>query len=138
MVVHPTPDGFGSYPRSWVGALRRLKALDFDLLIPGHGGDLQRDEAYVDLLIETLTLVADQVEPLVEKGLDLEAVRKKVDFSSVEKRFTGGDPFLASRFEVWFKRPIVEAAYNVAAGIENEPLEEGRGLSVRRACVNFR
>lgn len=123
MVVRPTPYGFGSYPRSWAAALRKLKELEFDLLVPGHG-DPQSDTAYVDLLIETMELIADQVEPLVMQGLDLEAVRKKVDFSSVEERFTRGDAFLASRFDAWFKRPIVEAAYNVAAGTGNESLDK--------------
>lgn len=115
LVVRPTPYGFGSYPREWAETLRRLKALDFRILIPGHG-DLRHDARYVDLLIETLDLVADQMQQLVARGLEIDTAVARLDFSSVEERFTGGDPFLAGRFRVWFKEPIGRAAYRVAQG----------------------
>jgi glyoxylase-like metal-dependent hydrolase (beta-lactamase superfamily II) len=123
IVVHPTPYGFGSYPRSWIGSLNDLKALNFEILIPGHGA-LQTDTAYIDLLIETMNLIWTQVEPLASNGSTLENVRAQVDFSSVEDQFTGGDALLENRFDSWFKLPIVEAAFNVATGIENEKLEK--------------
>ena len=122
LVVHPTPYGFGSYPEDWVKSLQALKGLGFSTLIPGHG-DLQTDSRYIDLLIETQQLVWEQVSGLAGQGLSLEDIRKQVDFSSVEQRFTGGDALLANRFNSWFKTPIVEAAFNVATGIENEKLE---------------
>lgn len=122
IVVMPTPYGFGSYPEKWVDTLNKLKALKYETLIPGHG-PLQTDAAYVDLLIETMMLVDEQVTPLAQQGLSLEEVREQVDFSSVEERFTNGSALLESRFDAWFKTPIVEAAYNVATGVENEKLE---------------
>lgn len=115
LVVRPAPYGFGSYPREWAETLRRVRALGFRTLIPGHG-DIQYDSRYVDLLIETLELVADQMQRLVAEDLDLETAVERLDFSSVEERFTGGDPFLAGRFRVWFKDPIGRAAYRVARG----------------------
>ncbi|CAK9041854.1 Uncharacterized protein SYNPCC7002_A1628 [Durusdinium trenchii] len=122
IVVLPTPYGFGSYPKRWVDTLQQVKALGYETLIPGHG-PLQTDTAYVDLLIETMTLIYSQVEPLVANGLSLEEVREQMDFSSVEERFIGGDQLLISRFQNWFKTPIVQAAFNNASGIENEKLE---------------
>ena len=122
IMVRPTPYGFGSYPESWAKVLRTLSGLDAEIIVPGHG-DIQRDFAYAGLLAETLDLVAAQVAPLAAEGLSLDDVRERIDFSAVEERFTKGDPLLASRFNVWFKRPIVEAAWNVATGKGNEPLE---------------
>ena len=115
LIVRPTPYGFGSYPAAWADTLRALKALDPVLIVPGHG-DLQRDRAYVDLLIETLELVAAQMAPLVEQGLSQEDAAAKLDFSSVEPRFTGGDAQLTTLFDIWFKQPIAQAAWKIARG----------------------
>lgn len=120
-VVHPTPYGFFSYPESWAAALRRLREVDVDLIVPGHG-DLMTGWAYVDLLIETLQAIADQTALLVADGHDLDGVREHFDWSALEPRFTGGDPFWASRFDVWFKRPILEAAWRLETGLDNEEL----------------
>ncbi|WP_223115387.1 hypothetical protein [Luteimonas suaedae] len=92
-----------------------MKALDFAILVPGHG-DIQHDAAYADLLIEAFELVAVQIKPLIAEGLDEEAAVARLDFSSVEPRFTEGDEFLAGRFDAWFKRPIGRAAYRVESG----------------------
>lgn len=115
LVVRPTPYGFGSYPREWADTLRRVKALGYETLIPGHG-NIQRDGQYVDLLIETLDLVADQMKVLLAQELSEEDAVERLDFSAVEHRFTGGDAFLAKRFEAWFKHPIGAAAYRIETG----------------------
>jgi len=122
--VAPTPYGFGSYPGAWAQSLRKLKLLDHVLLVPGHG-NIQRDDAYLDLLIETMDLVSSQMDSFVAQGLDLEAARAKMDFSAVQDRFTHGDAFLDRLFDVWFKTPITEAAWKVAMGEDPElQLEE--------------
>lgn len=115
LVVRPTPYGFGSHPRAWARTLEAVKALDYEVLVPGHG-DLQTDTRYVDLLIETLDGVADQTEALVAAGADSARVAESLDFSGVEPRFTGGDQLLSRLFNVWFKQPIARAAYRIATG----------------------
>lgn len=122
MVVRPTPYGFGSYPREWAQTLRRLMELDFQVLVPGHG-DIQRDTRYVGLLIETLELVAGQMDALVAEDLTEDEAIERVDFSAVEERFTGGDAFLAGRFLGWFKIPIARAAYKIARGEPPENIQ---------------
>lgn len=122
IVVRPTPYGFGSYPREWAATLERIKALGYETLVPGHG-DIQTDTDYVDLLIETLTLVADQIKTLVAEGLTEEEATERLDFSAVEARFTGGDAFLAGRFKSWFKRPIAQAAYRIETGESPQVIE---------------
>lgn len=123
LVVRPTPYGFGSYPREWAATLEKVKALDYRVLVPGHG-DIQRDTQYVNLLIGTLNLVADQMEELVAEGVPEEEAVERLDFSPVEERFTGGDAFLAGRFLSWFKRPIAQAAWRVANGQSPDPDSE--------------
>jgi len=122
IVVRPTPYGFFSYPRSWAGVLRELKTFDARYIVPGHG-DVMTDTAYLDLLAETMDLVADQVDAQARAGKPLEETRAAIDWSKVESRFTGGDGMLATLFNIWFKTPIVEAQYNLSTGKDNESLE---------------
>jgi len=128
VVVHPTPYGFGSYPRSWAQVLREVKSLEPRFIVPGHGEIMADDYQYIDLLIKTLDSVANQAESLVAKGKSLEETTAAIDFSAVEEQFTGGDPLLALFFNGWFRLPIGKAAFNEASGIEsenpNEPLSE--------------
>lgn len=122
-VVEPIPYAFGSYPASWAKVLRRIKDTRYATLIPGHGA-LQTDTRYVDLLIESLGLVSKQVGDMLAQGKSLEDIRKSVDLTAVEPRFTKSDPILKRFFNLYFKDPAIQAAYNVAKGIENEKLSE--------------
>jgi len=122
IVVRPTPYGFFSYPRSWAGVLRQLKALDARVIVPGHG-DLMTDASYLDLLAETMDLVADQVDAAAKAGKSLEETRAAMDWSPVESRFTGDDEMARRVFNIWFKAPIVEAEYNLSTGKDNESLD---------------
>lgn len=125
IVVAPIPYGFGSYPKTWAEALRRIKGLGAHTLIPGHG-PIQTDAAHVDLVAAALDDVAAQVDALVAQGKSLDHIRTAVDFAKFEPRFTKGDPILTRFFGLFFKQPIVPAAYNVANGVENENLTEER------------
>ena len=123
VVVHPIPYAFGSYPRSWIKSLERIKETRFATLVPGHGA-LQTDTTYVDLLIEGLRLVATQVDAAVAQGKGLGDVVRSVDVAAVEPRFVRGDPILRRFFGFYFRDPAIESALNVAKGIENEKLTE--------------
>ncbi|HEU4516342.1 MAG TPA: MBL fold metallo-hydrolase [Steroidobacteraceae bacterium] len=123
IVVRPTPYGFFSYPRSWASVLRELKTLGAKQIVPGHG-DVMSDTAYLDLLAETMDLVATQVDAAAKSGKSLDETRTSMDWSSVENRFVGGDDgMLPVLFNIWFKTPIVEAQYNLSTGKDNESLE---------------
>lgn len=122
IVVRPTPYGFFSYPQSWARVLRELKSFDASQIVPGHG-DVMTDAGYLELLAETMDLVATQVDAQAKAGKALDETRAAMDWSAVEDRFTGGDGMLALLFNIWFKTPIVEAQYNVSTGKDNESLE---------------
>jgi glyoxylase-like metal-dependent hydrolase (beta-lactamase superfamily II) len=121
IVVHPTPYGFYSYPRSWAAVLEGLQALQPRIVVPGHGEPM-RDTAYLARLQALFSDLADQAAAAVAAGRSLEEFRAALDFEAHRAGFTGDDPFLDSRWTVWFTEPIAEAAWNEAAGIDNELL----------------
>jgi glyoxylase-like metal-dependent hydrolase (beta-lactamase superfamily II) len=113
LVVAPIPFGFGSYPGEWIATLEKLRALDFAVLIPGHGPP-QRDRAYLDRVVALLREVRSQVA--AARDLPLDDARKKVDLAALRAQFTGGDPWLTTWFDSYFTQPIVASAHKEARG----------------------
>ncbi len=120
-IVRPTPYGFFSHPRSWTLVLKQLKSLPAKAIVPGHG-EIMTDMDYLDLLVDTLTFVADEVDRLAAEGKTLEETRAALDWTAIDARMTGGDPLLKVFFEGWFKTPIVDAQYAIATGKDSEDL----------------
>lgn len=116
IVVVPVPYLFNVPPRKFSVTLQNINALDYDILVPGHG-KIQRDTTYVDLLIEFADAVADQRDVLLAQGLSDEDAQAKLDFSAFEERFTGGDPYLKFFFDAWSKRPFRAAVFKALKGI---------------------
>lgn len=123
IVVSPIPFGFGSYPEDWIRVLERLKALNFALLVPGHGEPMT-DASYLDRLIGTISDLRAQVGALARQGLTLEEVRGRVDFAAQTAIF-GTTPRLAVAFQSLWLAPMVENAWKEARGI---PIVQGQGL----------
>lgn len=130
IVVVPVPYLFNVPPRKFSITLQNINALDYDILVPGHG-KIQRDTAYVDLLIEFADNMADQRDALLAEGYTDDAAIEKLDFSAFEERFTGGDPYLKVFFDAWSKRPFAAAVFKALRGIpmveiipEEEPSSE--------------
>ena len=117
IVVWPAPYGFGSFPREWIQTLDAILALDYEMLVPGHG-DVQRDGTYLELLQRTLASLREQAAAAVAKGLDLEATRKAIDTSSFERDFTGDDALKKRLFDAFWMTPIVRQAWLEASGKE--------------------
>ena len=122
IVVRPTPYGFYSYPAQLGPCAARIEDLRREIhrararrahdrhVVPGpaggddgsRGGPGRRGG---------------------EGGKSLDETRAALDWSPVEKRFTGDDGMLPFLFNIWFKTPIVEAQYNLSSGKDNESLE---------------
>jgi hypothetical protein len=57
------------------------------------------------------------MKTFVAQGLSKEVALAKIDFSTLERRFTHGDPFLTNRFHDYVASPtFLEAAYAAALG----------------------
>jgi glyoxylase-like metal-dependent hydrolase (beta-lactamase superfamily II) len=119
IVVWPTPYGHGGRAKEWAETLRTIVAMDFEILIPGHG-DVQTNRDYLNVMANTLESIASQVDALSAQGKTLEETQAAVDLSTFEPQFTNGDVFLQARFNEWFTRPIVEAAWKEANGQDPE------------------
>ena len=75
-----------SYPDEWVGTLDRLRAIDFDTVMPGHGVVFQGKErivAFQQYLRDLLT----QVRALRKQGLSAEDAAQKVDMRAHSQMF---------------------------------------------------
>jgi glyoxylase-like metal-dependent hydrolase (beta-lactamase superfamily II) len=110
-------------PSAWVGdypdVLARIEALGFRTLVPGHGA-VQSDASCLDLMSETVRIVAAQMKELVGRGVARDEAVAKIDLRGIEPRFTHGDPFLANRFQDYLS-DLPDAAHAAASG---KPPEE--------------
>jgi len=122
IVVSPTPFGFGSYPADWIQTIRKLKALQFKILIPGHGNP-QSDSSYLDKLQRAIAAIRSQVGHLAKEGVPLEKVKEKVNFTKMAELF-GTSQADRLVFQALFADPMIENAYKEARG---EPIIQGEG-----------
>jgi hypothetical protein len=99
-----------SYPHGWLARLDEIAALDFDLLVPGHG-PLQRDRRLLDLHRELLRALLEQVDRATLEGASLEETVARVDLSQFREAYSKGDPFLADEFDYRVGRPAPRDAY---------------------------
>lgn len=123
LVVAPIPYAAHTYPGEWIATLGKLEALDFAVLVPGHGAPMA-DRAYVDQVIAALETVRAQVGPLARAGVPLEEVRKRVDLKAMTAGFTHGDPWLDVIIGAVFTGDLISNAYKEARG---ETVVQGKG-----------
>lgn len=116
MVVAPIPYGFNAFPRDWIETLDRLRALDFAVLVPGHGAP-QRNRDYLDRMQASLRRVWERVAPLAAQGLPLEEVQRRLDHSDEVRAFVGDDPWGARWLRTYWLNPITASAYREAGEV---------------------
>jgi cyclase len=115
LLVNPIPFAFGSYLGEWIETMNKLRALEADVIIPGHGA-IQRDRTYHDLVVSLLDSTLKQAQDAVKKGLSLEDTRKAVDLESFRQKMAGDDPVRSRAFTDYYVTPAVERAYLEAKG----------------------
>jgi cyclase len=67
-----------SFPEDWIATLERLKAIDFDTVMPGHGV-VFKGKSKIDAFQNYLRDVITQLTALRKQGLSAEAAAPKVD-----------------------------------------------------------
>jgi glyoxylase-like metal-dependent hydrolase (beta-lactamase superfamily II) len=115
LLVHPVPFAYGSFLGEWIQALKKLRGLDAEVIVPGHG-PLMRDKRYVDTVIELLESVVSQVRDAAGRGLTLEETRKAVKLDSFRRRLAGDDPVRLETFDDSIIRVAILRAYMEAKG----------------------
>lgn len=114
IVVWPIPFGFFSFPRDWIEVLQRIKAMNYHILVPGHG-EPQTDTAYIDRLAATLADLRAQIGPLAAQGLSLEEVQRRVDWSA-QRAIFGDTPRNRLLFDAFWLTPMTINTYMEARG----------------------
>jgi glyoxylase-like metal-dependent hydrolase (beta-lactamase superfamily II) len=90
-----------SYPEEWIATLDRLKALDFDTVLPGHGVPFKGKER-ITAFQAYLRDLLDQTAALRKQGLSAEDAAQKVDLTRHATMFpqiraVGVDPAVTRR-----------------------------------------
>ena len=122
VVVHPIPFGFFSFPGDWLQVLERIKALDYRVLIPGHG-EPQADTIYLDRLVVTLEDLREQIGPLARQGLSLDEVRQRVNWDA-QRAIFGDTPRNRLLFDAYWLNPMTINTYMEARGQRFEQGDE--------------
>lgn len=120
-VVAPIPFGSNTYPSEWIKVLERIRALNFSIMVPGHGRPSQ-DKAQVDDLILMLKQVRTQVAPFARNDTPASEVISKLDLTASETVITGKNPWLRRWFRAYWRDPIITSALREARG---QPVIQG-------------
>ena len=87
----PPPWTTNSYAITpWLESLRRLAALDVNVIVPGQGPAMH-DKTYLERTIALYAAILDQVHAALERGLfKLEDVQAAVHVDEIGKGYTPG------------------------------------------------
>ena len=119
LVDHPVPYLGGGFPAEQISTLERLKAIDADILVPGHG-DVLHGKEYVQLEIDFLTAVVGAIDQyILGNGAGakrhLEELRKfvetTIDMPAWRQKFAGDDADARDFFDSFSGPGVVDAAH---------------------------
>ena len=77
-----------SYPEEWIATLERLKALDFDTVMPGHGV-VFKGKQKIEVFQKYLRDVIAQATTLRKQGLSPEDAAARIDVTAYRGEFPG-------------------------------------------------
>lgn len=122
LIVHPVPlVGSTSFPLEYGATLRKLKALNAKILVPGHG-PLMRNAIYLDQMIGLMDAIKARTETAFKPGQTLEQFRKSVDLEEFRKVFADDSPHKSFVFKNYVTLPAVAAAHRqLSAGKQAGP-----------------
>lgn len=115
IVVHPFPYATHAYVSEWAAALRRIEAMPFEILVPGHG-PVMRDRGYLRDLAGVLESLMSQARAAYAPGMDAAGLRKKIDLAPWRRRFAGDDRFIGANFDHMVGGLAVDRAWQELAG----------------------
>ncbi len=115
LVVHPFPFATQSYISEWAAVLRKLEAMPFEALIPGHG-PVMRDRRYVADVREVMESVMAQARAAYRPGMDAAQLRKAIDLKPFRVRIAGDDAMIGANFDYMIGDLAVGRAWQELAG----------------------
>jgi glyoxylase-like metal-dependent hydrolase (beta-lactamase superfamily II) len=114
-VVEPIPYMYSVYPTEMLTVFKRVRALGFHTLIPGHGAP-QQGHAYLDRIDALVRDVQRQVVPLAHQNVPLDQIAARTDFAAHRKAFAGGNEWFGFWFDTYTLAPLIESVYHEAKG----------------------
>lgn len=101
------PYGGKSFPEDWVASLDELGALEFEVIVPGHGA-LHHGKDHLLLVRELLQWITTGVKEGLSKGRRLEAIRAEMDgeLTAFRERLAGGDELKQRVFDAFIPGTI--------------------------------
>ena len=110
LLVYPIPlVGSTSFPLEYGDTLRKLKALNAAVLVPGHG-PVMKDGNYMEQMIGLLDSIRSQTEAAAKRGETLEQMRQSVDLEAFRNLFAGDSQHKSLIFKNYVTLPAVAAA----------------------------
>jgi glyoxylase-like metal-dependent hydrolase (beta-lactamase superfamily II) len=124
LVVHPFPFATQSYIGEWAAVLRKVEAMPFEALIPGHG-PVMRDRRYLAQVAETLESIMAQARAAYRPGMAEAQLRKHVDLARFRREIAGDDAFIGANFDYMMGQLAVRRAWEELRGrFEPEALQQ--------------
>jgi cyclase len=119
LVDSPVPYLGGGFPIEQVATLKRMAELDFEKLVPGHGGVLkgkdfvQQEIELIEAVIAAMNQEIGRTSANPQKRFDeiKNAVERNVDVNAWRQKFAGDDPAEQDFFEVFAWPGLLEAAH---------------------------
>ncbi|HZZ93416.1 MAG TPA: MBL fold metallo-hydrolase [Usitatibacter sp.] len=124
VLVHPFPFATQSYIHEWAAVLRRIEAMDADVIIPGHG-PVMRDKQYLHLVGDLMESIDAQARKAWRPGMALEDLRAHVDLAGYRARFAGDSAFIGANFDAMAHSAVDRAWQELAGRLEAEGLPRG-------------
>jgi cyclase len=112
ILVYPIPFAIGgTYPSTWIETLKRLKGLDPQTIIPGHG-PVERDHSFLDQNLKLFQRVHEDVARAKVSGLSLEQTKELLQKNAAQyAAILGLDEKSLSSFQAYFLDGFVKNSY---------------------------
>ena len=98
LLVYPVPFATQSYITEWALVLRKLDAMDVDVIVPGHG-PVMHDRKYLDDVADLLEDISRQAHAVYKPGMSADELRRQIDISAQSDKFSHGDRFIKLNFD---------------------------------------
>lgn len=115
LVVHPFPFATQSYITEWGAVLRKLDALQPQIVVPGHGA-IEHDRAYLQQLAALFESLSSQAHAAYKPGMSVDELRKAIDIAPWSDKFSHDDKFIKANFDYMIGQPGIDRLWQELSG----------------------